>query len=194
MDLGGLKPVSSSDPVIASARSHAPSGPMHAYRRRPEAFRVFSAAVVQMTQTQPDYSARDLADVGVPVAIVTRAKSDEFITRGHTEYRAHHPWSHPRDPSRREPLRAASEARAVQSRDAHVSRVSRGGVRGRTCQCFEAAVMMPKSTAPTITAIYRTTVTIAAIPENFQNDFCCRSASSRSRTVRVATRRPMAEA
>jgi pimeloyl-ACP methyl ester carboxylesterase len=53
----------------------------------PDQFKEFSAAVGQMMKTQPDYSARDLAAVRVPVSVVL-GEQDEFIKLEHAEYLA----------------------------------------------------------------------------------------------------------
>ena len=53
----------------------------------PDQFEAFSAAVGLMEQTQPNYSAHDLAQISVPVAIV-QSEYDEFIKREHAEYLA----------------------------------------------------------------------------------------------------------
>ena len=53
----------------------------------PEQFDAFSAAVGLMQQTQPNYSAHDLAQISVPVAVV-QSEHDEFIKREHAEYLA----------------------------------------------------------------------------------------------------------
>jgi len=53
----------------------------------PNDFGPFSAAVSLMQQTQPDYSAADLAGIAVPVAIV-QSESDEFIHTEHARYLA----------------------------------------------------------------------------------------------------------
>jgi pimeloyl-ACP methyl ester carboxylesterase len=53
----------------------------------PDQFRSFVDAVGLMQRTQPDYSADDLAGIGVPVAIV-QSEHDEFIKREHAEYLA----------------------------------------------------------------------------------------------------------
>ena len=53
----------------------------------PEAFDEFSEAVGLMQRTQPDYSADDLAQIRVPVAIV-HSEHDEFIKHEHAEYLA----------------------------------------------------------------------------------------------------------
>jgi len=53
----------------------------------PDKFDEFSEAVGLMQRTQPDYSAHDLAQIHVPVAIV-QSEFDEFIKREHAEYLA----------------------------------------------------------------------------------------------------------
>ena len=54
----------------------------------PDQFDEFSEAVGLMQRTQPNYSADDLAQIRVPVAIV-QSEQDEFIKREHAEYLAH---------------------------------------------------------------------------------------------------------
>jgi pimeloyl-ACP methyl ester carboxylesterase len=53
----------------------------------PEHFKDFVDAVTLMQQTQPNYSADDLAKISVPVAIV-QSEHEEFIKREHAEYLA----------------------------------------------------------------------------------------------------------
>jgi len=53
----------------------------------PDKFDEFARAVGVMQKTQPNYSAQDLAQINVPVAIV-HAEHDEFIKREHAEYLA----------------------------------------------------------------------------------------------------------
>jgi len=53
----------------------------------PDQFDEFSQAVGLMQRTQPNYSANDLAQISVPVAIV-HSEHDEFIKREHAEYLA----------------------------------------------------------------------------------------------------------
>jgi pimeloyl-ACP methyl ester carboxylesterase len=53
----------------------------------PDQFSDFADAVGLMQQTQPNYSAADLAEISVPVAIV-HSQHDEFIKREHAEYLA----------------------------------------------------------------------------------------------------------
>jgi pimeloyl-ACP methyl ester carboxylesterase len=53
----------------------------------PDQFKAFADAVGQMQRTEPNYSARDLAEIHVPVAIV-QSELDEFIEPEHAEYLA----------------------------------------------------------------------------------------------------------
>lgn len=53
----------------------------------PGQFDDFAAAVGLMQRTQPNYSADDLAQISVPVALV-HSEHDEFIHRAHAEYLA----------------------------------------------------------------------------------------------------------
>jgi pimeloyl-ACP methyl ester carboxylesterase len=54
----------------------------------PDQFKAFADAVGQMQRTEPNYSADDLAEIHVPVAIV-QSEFDEFIKPEHAEYLAH---------------------------------------------------------------------------------------------------------
>jgi pimeloyl-ACP methyl ester carboxylesterase len=53
----------------------------------PDQFDEFSEAVGLMQRTQPNYSANDLAQISIPVAIV-HSEHDEFIKREHAQYLA----------------------------------------------------------------------------------------------------------
>ena len=53
----------------------------------PDQFEAFSDAVGLMQQTQPNWSANDLAQISVPVVII-HSEHDEFIKREHAEYLA----------------------------------------------------------------------------------------------------------
>ncbi|MDJ0754965.1 MAG: alpha/beta hydrolase [Ardenticatenaceae bacterium] len=53
----------------------------------PDKFKEFSEAVNLMQETQPNYSATDLAQIRVPV-VVAHSEHDEFIKREHAEYLA----------------------------------------------------------------------------------------------------------
>ena len=53
----------------------------------PDQFDEFSEAIGLMQRTQPNYSANDLAQISIPVAII-HSEHDEFIKREHAEYLA----------------------------------------------------------------------------------------------------------
>ncbi|MGH2410361.1 MAG: alpha/beta fold hydrolase, partial [Chloroflexota bacterium] len=53
----------------------------------PDQFEAFSEAVGLMQKTQPNFTADDLAQIRIPVAIV-QSEHDEFIKREHAEYLA----------------------------------------------------------------------------------------------------------
>jgi pimeloyl-ACP methyl ester carboxylesterase len=53
----------------------------------PTEFKAFAAAVGEMMKTEPNYTASDLAEIRVPIAIV-QAERDEFIKPEHAEYLA----------------------------------------------------------------------------------------------------------
>ena len=53
----------------------------------PDQFDEFSEAIGLMQRTQPNYSANDLAQISIPVAII-HSEQDEFIKREHAEYLA----------------------------------------------------------------------------------------------------------
>ena len=53
----------------------------------PDGFKAFADAVGQMQRTEPNYSADDLAEIHVPVAIV-QSEFDEFIKPEHAQYLA----------------------------------------------------------------------------------------------------------
>ena len=94
------------------------------YRPRRTNSTAFSDAVGLMQRTQPNYSAHDLADINVPVAIV-QSEHDEFIKREHAEYLARSiPDAELYPLAWREPFRTAAEARAIQQRNACFSRQS----------------------------------------------------------------------
>ena len=86
MDPGGTKELTGSDPVIDRCFSrHAAD-----YARlsvTPDDFQPFVDAVTRMMETQPNYTADELAAIGVPVTIV-QSEGDEFIKREHAEYLA----------------------------------------------------------------------------------------------------------
>jgi pimeloyl-ACP methyl ester carboxylesterase len=53
----------------------------------PDQFSEFHAAVTRMMQTEPNFSAKDLARIRVPVTVAI-GEQDEFIRRDHAEYLA----------------------------------------------------------------------------------------------------------
>jgi pimeloyl-ACP methyl ester carboxylesterase len=86
MDPSGAKEITDFTPILRRCISrHAQD-----YERlsaTPDQFDAFSDAVGLMQKTQPNYSASDLAEISVPVAIV-QSEHDEFIKREHAEYLA----------------------------------------------------------------------------------------------------------
>jgi pimeloyl-ACP methyl ester carboxylesterase len=86
MDPSGTKEIAWPNPILDRCLArHAKD-----YARlsaTPEQFKEFAAAVGQMMKTQPNYSARDLATIRVPVSIV-QSEHDEFIKLEHAQYLA----------------------------------------------------------------------------------------------------------
>ena len=84
----------------------------------PDQFDAFVQAVGLMQRTEPNYSASDLAEIDVPVAIV-HSEHDEFIKRDHADHLARqHPRRRACPAFRRQPFRTATAAGAIQRRDA----------------------------------------------------------------------------
>lgn len=86
MDPSGAKPITEFTPILRRCISRHRQD----YKQlsaTPDQFDAFSDAVGLMQQTQPNYSAHDLAQISVPVAIV-QSEHDEFIKREHAEYLA----------------------------------------------------------------------------------------------------------
>ena len=86
MDPSGAKQITELTPILRRCINRH----MRDYERlsaTPDQFDEFSAAVGLMQKTQPNYSANDLAQISVPVAIV-QSEHDEFIKREHAEYLA----------------------------------------------------------------------------------------------------------
>lgn len=83
VDVSGSKPFVMT-PVIGNCitRHQADYAALSA---TPGDFESFSAAVGLMQGTQPNYSAADLAAIGVPVTVV-QSENDEFITDAHAAY------------------------------------------------------------------------------------------------------------
>jgi pimeloyl-ACP methyl ester carboxylesterase len=86
MDPSGTKEIAQPNPIIDRCFSrHAKD--YAKLSATPDQFEAFAEAVGHMMKTQPNYSARDLADIRVPVAIV-QSEYDEFIKPDHAEYLA----------------------------------------------------------------------------------------------------------
>ena len=86
MDPSGVIPGVDHDPMFVRFIAKA----QRDYRRlspTPDDFAGFAAAVEHMWDTEPNYSAADLAHIATPVAIVDGDR-DEAIKRAHTEYLA----------------------------------------------------------------------------------------------------------
>jgi pimeloyl-ACP methyl ester carboxylesterase len=86
MDSSGARPVDEADPVIGRCfrrhvQDYAQLSPT------PDQFNRLLDDVALMQRTQPNYSAKDLRDIRVPVTIA-QAENDEFIKREHAEYLA----------------------------------------------------------------------------------------------------------
>jgi pimeloyl-ACP methyl ester carboxylesterase len=86
MDPSGTKELVAPHPIVdrCFARHRQDYAELSA---TPGAFDSFVAAVNEMQRTQPNYTARDLAEVRLPV-IIAQAEHDEFIRREHAEYLA----------------------------------------------------------------------------------------------------------
>jgi pimeloyl-ACP methyl ester carboxylesterase len=85
MDPSGNKPF---EPTPALKRCFSRHGKDYAsLSATPDNFKEFVDAVSLMQRTQPNYSANDLARIGVPVRVV-QAEHDEFIRPDHASYLA----------------------------------------------------------------------------------------------------------
>jgi pimeloyl-ACP methyl ester carboxylesterase len=85
MDPSGVKPIEASPTLNRCFGRHAKDYAQ--LSATPERFADFVEAVTLMQQTQPNYSAHDLAKISVPVVIV-QSEHEEFIKREHAEYLA----------------------------------------------------------------------------------------------------------
>ena len=86
MDPSGAKEITESTPILNRCISRH-SQDYQRLSATPEQFDEFFKAVGMMQRNQPNYSADDLAQIRVPVAIV-HSEKDEFIQREHAEYLA----------------------------------------------------------------------------------------------------------
>ena len=85
MDPSGVKPIEATPTLNRCFGRHAKDYAQ--LSGTPEHFKDFVKDVTLMQQTQPNYSAHDLAKISVPVAIA-QSEHDEFIKREHAEYLA----------------------------------------------------------------------------------------------------------
>jgi len=86
MDPSGTKEIAWPNPILDRCLSRHRKD----YARlsaTPDQFESFFEAIGQMMKTQPNYSARDLAQIRVPVSIV-QSEHDEFIKLEHAEHLA----------------------------------------------------------------------------------------------------------
>ena len=85
MDPSGVKPFAATPTLDRCFARHVKDYAQ--LSATPEHFKDFVADLTMMQQTQPNYSADDLAEISVPVVIV-QSEHDEFIKREHAEYLA----------------------------------------------------------------------------------------------------------
>ena len=86
MDPSGARQITEPNPILDRClRRHAKDYAL--LSATPDQFKEFFEAVSLMQRTQPDYSARDLNEIRVPVVIV-QSEHDEFIKPEHAEYLA----------------------------------------------------------------------------------------------------------
>ncbi|HEY3145889.1 MAG TPA: alpha/beta hydrolase [Dongiaceae bacterium] len=85
MDPSGTKEFEATPVIDRCFARHAKDYPR--LSATPDMFKEFVAAVSQMMQSEPNYTAQDLARIRVPVTIVL-SEHDEFIKREHAEYMA----------------------------------------------------------------------------------------------------------
>lgn len=86
MDPSGVKEITELTPILARCLGrHAKDYAQ--LSATPDQFDAFAQAVGLMQKTEPNYSASDLAEIRVPVAVV-HSEHDEFIKREHAEYLA----------------------------------------------------------------------------------------------------------
>jgi pimeloyl-ACP methyl ester carboxylesterase len=84
MDPSGVKEITEPNPILdrclgRHAKDYAQLS------ATPDQFKAFAEAVGLMMKTQPNYSARDMAEIRAPVTIA-QSEHDEFIKREHAEY------------------------------------------------------------------------------------------------------------
>ena len=86
MDPSGAKPINELPPIVSRCfnRHVADYAQLSA---TPDQFPAFHQAVTRMMQTEPNFTAQELASITVPVTIAL-GEHDEFIHRDHAEYLA----------------------------------------------------------------------------------------------------------
>ena len=85
MDPSGVKPLEASPTLNRCFNRHGKDYAQ--FSATPEQFKALLEDVSLMQRTQPNYSARDLAQIRVPVLVV-QSERDEFIKPEHSEYLA----------------------------------------------------------------------------------------------------------
>jgi pimeloyl-ACP methyl ester carboxylesterase len=83
MDPSGVKPFIATPTIDRCFRRHAQD--YAELSTTPEGFKEFVAELTLMQQTQPNFTAEDLAKIAAPVAIV-QSEDNEFIKREHADY------------------------------------------------------------------------------------------------------------
>ena len=86
MDPSGTKDIAEPNPILDRCFGRHAEDYAH-LSATPDQFQALVDAVGLMQRTQPNYTAADLAEIQVPVAIV-QAEHDEFIKHDHAEYLA----------------------------------------------------------------------------------------------------------
>ncbi|WP_299640459.1 alpha/beta hydrolase [Devosia sp.] len=85
MDPSGTRPFEFTPVIGRCLNRHTKD--YEALSATPDQFKAFSDAVGEMQRTQPNYSARELGEIKVPV-VIAQAEHDEFIKLEHAEYLA----------------------------------------------------------------------------------------------------------
>ncbi|MQR02609.1 alpha/beta fold hydrolase [Glaciimonas soli] len=86
MDPSGTKEIAQGNPILERCWSRHVKDYTQ-LSTTPDQFKVFAGAIELMMTTQPNYSARDLAEIHAPVTFV-HSEHDEFIKPQHVEYLA----------------------------------------------------------------------------------------------------------
>jgi pimeloyl-ACP methyl ester carboxylesterase len=86
MDPSGAKAISELPPIVNRC-FHRHVADYERLSATPDRFQAFHQAVTHMMQTEPNFTAQDLARISVPITIAL-GEHDEFIHRDHAEYLA----------------------------------------------------------------------------------------------------------